>query len=264
MRKINAYWYKSETEAHSSNWGDDVNQYIIAKMVGVELDQVVNNQEGRTRLKAIGSILHRDLKDGDILWGTGSIHNADLPKDLDIEIRAVRGPLTRNLLINNGYDCPDVYGDPALLMPDFYNPDIEPTHIVGIIPHVTEVDSPIFKSMLERHPELKFIDIRLGHEEFIDELKTVKHVLSSSLHGLIAADAYNIPNAKIDIPGPGFKGDNWKYYDYFSSVGRFITMGNRLNMTTKLQDLTDAAHWNYKFNRLNLEPLRKTFPKNFI
>lgn len=261
LKEIKAYWYVSDNKEHAQNWGDCVNQYIIAKMAGVELDQVVNDSDSDQTLKAIGSILHRDLKSGDVLWGTGSIHNSDLPKDLNLNIRAVRGPLTRDLIIKNGYYCPEVYGDPALLMPDFYNPEVEKTNKVGIIPHVTEIDRPEVKSILERHPTLKLIDIRLGHEEFIDELKSVEYVLSSSLHGLIAADAYRIPNAKIDIPGPGYKGDNWKYYDYFASVGRFVTMGHRINMTTNLQDLTDAAHWNFKFGRLDLEPLRKAFPK---
>ena len=259
MAKINAYWYKSDNKDHSKNWGDDINPYIISKMAGVELDQVENNTDSGKTLKAIGSVLHTNLKDGDILWGVGSIHNAPLKKDLNLNIRAVRGPLTRDLLIKNGYDCPEVYGDPALLMPDFYNPDVEKTNIVGIIPHVTELESPVLASMLERHPQLKMIDITLGHEEFIDEIKKVEYVLSSSLHGLIVADAYKIPNAKIDIPGHQFKGNIWKYVDYFQSVGRFLHTGHMLTMTTNLQDLTDAACWNHTF-LLDLEPLRKSFP----
>lgn len=258
--KINAYWFTSEG---STNWGDDINQYIISKMSGIPLENVINNADSGKTLKAIGSIFHQQPKDGDIYWGTGSIHNGTIPRNLDIDIRAVRGPLTRSFLIKNGYDCPEIYGDPALLMPDFYNPTIEKTNLIGIIPHVSEIDSPPVKSILKRNPKLKLIDIRLGHEEFIDELKSVEFVLSSSLHGLMMADAYHIRNAKIDIVGPQHKGSAWKYIDYFSSVNRFVYLGYIVNEHTDLKNITDAVPWNSTFN-IDLEPLRNAFPYKIL
>lgn len=257
MNNINAYWFKKNDVF---NWGDDINPYIISKMSGVPIENIVNNEESGKTLKSVGSILHQGLKDGDIIWGSGSIHNGDLPNGLDIDIRAVRGPLTRSLLIKNGYDCPEVYGDPALLMPDFYNPEVKKTNLIGIIPHVSELNLEELREFLKRNPTVKLIDIRLGHEEFIRELKSVKYVFSSSLHGLIASDAYRIPNAKIDIPGPQYKGSSWKYIDYFSSVGRFSDLGQILKHNSVLQKMTDRAQWNTKF-RIDLEPLRKSFPE---
>lgn len=41
------------------------------------------------------------------------------------DIRAVRGPETRKLLINVGFDCPGIYGVPAVIMPLIYNPDVK-------------------------------------------------------------------------------------------------------------------------------------------
>lgn len=42
-----------------------------------------------------------------------------------LDIRSVRGPVTRNILMDLGYDVPSVYGDPAILLPLFYNPIVE-------------------------------------------------------------------------------------------------------------------------------------------
>ena len=44
-------------------------------------------------------------------------------------------------------------------------------------------------------------------------------ILSSSLHGLIVSDAYQIPNCWIELTGK-ISGGHFKYYDYASSVNR--------------------------------------------
>jgi len=252
---INAYWYKSHNPEHISNWGDAINPWLINKISNRE----VIKTDAKPRLLAIGSIIHLSgLRDGDIIWGPGTLYQTKVKDNLNLDIRAVRGPLTRDVLIKSGYDCPDIYGDPALLVKDYYDPDIEKTHQVGIIPHITERDNPAVLDLIKRYG-IKLIDIGLGHTEFIDSLKSVNMILSSSLHGLIMADVYGIPNTKIDIPGPQHKGSNWKYADYFASVGRPFIFGHKLYEGIDLSSLVKASHFN-KGIELDLEPLRASFP----
>src|SRR5690606_7153392 len=128
---------------------------------------------------------------------------------------AVRGPLTRNKLDNLKIPCPRVYGDPALLVPDYYRPEIEPVHEVGIVLRWSET---------ERNDKMDIPGVKkifLGSDDIegtIDDMLSCKRIVSSSLHGLILADAYGIPNAWLDSPTP--KGKEFKYWDYLISVDK--------------------------------------------
>lgn len=79
------------------------------------------------------------------LWGPGSKMNvawklSATAKAVCLDYRSFRGPYTRSLCIETGCGCPDVYGDPALLLPFFYLPKPNPKVKldVCIIPHINE------------------------------------------------------------------------------------------------------------------------------
>mgnify|MGYP001769832243 CR=1 FL=1 len=56
-------------------------------------------------------------------------------------------------------------------------------------------------------------------EAVIDKILSCRHIVSSSLHGIITANAYGIPVRWIQFDTNVF-GDNTKYYDHFASIGR--------------------------------------------
>jgi polysaccharide pyruvyl transferase WcaK-like protein len=55
-------------------------------------------------------------------------------------------------------------------------------------------------------------------ENVIEEIYSCDTVISSSLHGIIVAHAYNIPAVWVKFSNNLF-GDGIKFYDYFESVG---------------------------------------------
>jgi pyruvyltransferase len=137
------------------------------------------------------------------------------------KVYAVRGPLTRNLLLKQGIECPEIYGDPALLFPRFYNPTIEKKYKLGIIPHYVDSNSDWIKSI--KRDDVKVLDICMETHEFVDALKECENIISSSLHGVIAADAYGIPNMWMTINGSkDVYGGGFKFRDYFASVKRDV------------------------------------------
>src|SRR5690606_38430075 len=102
----------------SSNFVDGLTDIVTWQMTafhGLSLDDQVADP---ARLLAIGSILHF-AQTGDNVWGSG--WNGKIPEKeftaKDLKVHAVRGPLTAEFLRKRGIVVPDVYGDPALLLP---------------------------------------------------------------------------------------------------------------------------------------------------
>ena len=78
------------------------------------------------RVAMIGSII-QFIGAKATIYGSGFLnwHSVEVfaRKKPQLTIRAVRGPLTRNALMSMGYNVPETYGDPAMLMPHFYPPE---------------------------------------------------------------------------------------------------------------------------------------------
>lgn len=256
---MKAYYYNNYTEENpewSKNWGDIIGPTIVKHFSqSGKIEPTEDKVEGK--LVSIGSVIAA-ARSTDLIWGTGVIEdNQYLPDLKRVNIFATRGPKTRDYLLYLGHQVPEVYGDPGLLYPKIYNPEIEKTHEWGIIPHYVDLNHQAVKSLIERG--VKLIDICAGEREFVDQLKSVEKVLSSSLHGLIAADAYGIPNARINLTGRLVGGD-FKFEDYALSVNRNHYLGQQLSEDASIelinsfqlnesidwdaQKLLDAAPWN--------------------
>lgn len=169
------------------------------------------------RIALIGSVLSFVGGGKTSVWGTGLMNEecatalTDKNKKVRLDIRAVRGPLTRKALLKNGISCPDVYGDPAILMPLFYKPRHKKEgKKVVIIPHHSKLEK--YRNAYEHVLDTYTSD----WQGFIDEIACAKLVISSSLHGIILAESYGVPCVMLnDIPDSPFK-----YLDYYRSTGR--------------------------------------------
>lgn len=194
------------------NFGDELSPWLIKKITGYETLQ--NEGQGPTYI-AIGSIINR-VRDKTVVWGTGSF-GPEPPRQINVKARycAVRGPLTRARILDRGGQCPRIYGDPALLVPFFYQPQTVKKHEVGLVMRWSD------KSWLEKSvgDGVEMIDLGTSNvEHVLDKILSCKRIITSSLHGLIIADAYGIPNAWLYSDSP--KGREFKFYDYFLSVNK--------------------------------------------
>ena len=207
------WWY------YKTNFGDLLSPWLVKRLYNgdVEYCDGVNKKT----FLAIGSVIDKATPSS-IVWGSGAFGTENLPNVrnksslcLKATYTAVRGPLTRNLLRIHGIEIPQIYGDPALLVPFFYNKKIKKKYEVGIILRWSEN----YWNNLEYCDGIKKIYFGTGDiETVLDNILACKKILSSSLHGIILADAYNIPSAWIDTKSAN--GYNFKFYDYMISVNK--------------------------------------------
>lgn len=200
------------------NYGDLLSKYLVEKISGREINWVHPKRQpwykwNKTNYLAIGSIIHHASKDS-IVWGSGIIDKEQHIEKADF--RAVRGPQTRKFLLDLGYDCPEVYGDPALLLPKHYHPETEKIYKLGVIPHYH--DYKFASENYGNNPDILVIDLMtMDVKEVTRQILSCKKTISSSLHGLIVSHAYEIPSIWVEFSNKIF-GDGIKYRDYLESV----------------------------------------------
>ena len=201
------------------NYGDLLSRYIVEKISGKEVKWVHPKKQPWYKLNkknfiAVGSVLHHASKES-IVWGSGIIDREHKVEKADF--RAVRGPKTREFLLNLNYSCPPVYGDPALLLPELYNPEVEKRYKLGVIPHYH--DYKLAKRIFSGKEDVLVIDLMtLNVEEVTRQILSCERNISSSLHGLIVSQAYKIPCVWVELSDKLF-GDGIKFADYLESVG---------------------------------------------
>ena len=231
------------------NWGDDLNAHFLEPLFGKKMR--FENGEKRTGIRHyqfIGSIINPYLgKTERIVWGSGLLHRLSGTEKLgNQKILAVRGPLTRASLLSCGTECPEVYGDPALLLPQFidYTPPPYPERTgIGIISAWWEHKNPMFfKFMKNVGADARRIKTR-GYKDwkdFIREICSCKFVISSSLHGIIVAEAYNIPCLWVIFSTKKQNDDHYfKYWDFYQSIGKNVPAPLLITETTSAKELCE-------------------------
>ena len=164
-------------------------------------------------------------------------------------------------MLLKGIKCPKVFGDPVLLLPLIIPfPKINKKYKLGIIPHYIDRSSSLLNKLnkLKNNKNVIIIDILSGENpnKIIKEISSCHKIISSSLHGIILGDAYNIPSYHVEfsdrVIGKGFK-----FKDYYLSVNRNYYKIN-FNANSNLNDILNQLK-PYTI-KLNLKKLIQVFP----
>lgn len=234
------------------NWGDDLNYYLLRKLTGRPVICYHNFKLAKwfhlKNYMCIGTMMDADdvINAQTVVWGSG-VSGQERSFVHPRNILSVRGPKTKEFCDRYQVKCPEVYGDPALLLPLVYQVRMQvlrkrsATRLLrkrseqssnqsskfklGIIPHIVDQQHPVIQEIREKYAD-EILIIDLAHYErwtdVIDQICSCEKILSSSLHGIIVSDAYQVPNCWITLSGEAIIG-HFKFLDYFSSVQRNVT-----------------------------------------
>jgi hypothetical protein len=217
MRPIKLYWSRALKQGRP-NFGDALSPLICAT---VSNRAIVHASPEQCDLMAIGSILQKAprfffWKRRIHVWGSGLIEGG---RSLLASHRyhAVRGVRTASTIRSDKVS--PALGDPGLLA-DLIAPALpkQKHYRIGVIPHYRDQSDPIVNDFVKRTDCSTVIDILSEPIPFLRRLAECEVVLSSSLHGLVAADSLGIPNAWI-VLSDKVRGKNFKFHDYYSAFG---------------------------------------------
>lgn len=228
-----SYWYRDEP-----NFGDAITPFLLRSVTG--RDPIWVPRAHPRKVLSIGSVLDA-VCDGDVIWGSGLIADRSMTPPTSATFLAVRGPLTRARL---HADVPTVYGDPALLLPLYVTGAVKKQYKVGVVPHYVD-----FHAVSVADPAVKVIDVRGHWRRVVDDIRACEVILSSSLHGIVVAEAYGIPAVWIEVTGR-LKGGRFKFDDYYLGTDRETSspVSWERGIGTAVRRISQAP-------RLNLEPL---------
>jgi hypothetical protein len=229
--------YKKLYYWHGNNFGDELNRILFNKIFNMKFEFVLNPFEaeyiaigsllecyiyakGVNRIKQIINSFGIKKSKETIVFGSGFHFEPENLKFLQkMDFQMVRGKLTEMVLRKNKYITRKiVLGDLGMLSSYLYNGKKEKKYQLGIIPHLNDLDSPIFYDIYKKYkPQSILINVKDTPEKVIQDITSCRNIVSSSLHGLIVADSFNIPNLwlenKYKLPNEEHR---FKYLDYYS------------------------------------------------
>ena len=198
---INFWWSRDGT----ANFGDLLTPYILSEMY--DINPVFSKEKEHL---FIGSIA-RLAKTHSVIFGSGIIRKNEYINP-NATYLAVRGPITRQRIIESGGQCPTIYGDPAILLKKCFSKK-QNNLGVFVIPHFLHFGR---KSIID--VDHRIIDIRTPSvddmEQLIDLICNADCIVTSSLHVFILCTVFETPVTVFGIKGVSIHGDDIKFQDY--------------------------------------------------
>lgn len=156
-----------------------------------------------------------------VIAGAGKLHEKTNLRLTKAKVLAVRGPLTAR-----DFRGDIVLADPGLLADELV-PIEDKQYNLGIIPHWTD-HTLAYDPRFTRYDPL-IINVADDPLKVISQIGQCRKIVSSSLHGIVLADAFSIPR-RIEISPRALshahqEGGLFKWKDYSASLGVELEIG---------------------------------------
>ena len=218
MKPLKLFW----SRGHEPNAGDWFSPLICGRLSGRRIAYADPRQ---CELVAVGSLLGRLGKTHPLhrlgfsrslhLWGTGSLRSEDRLIG-NHRLHALRGPLTASRCDVDA--AAPKFGDPGLLAGMLLDGPVKKRYRLGIVPHFADRKRPEVLRTIAETPHARLLDLRLPVPYLLHEIARCEAVVSSGLHGLVFADALEVPNLWFHA-SDNLIGGRHKFDDYYGAFG---------------------------------------------
>lgn len=248
--KMKAFWWRGS----GNNFGDVIAPLILSKMTNLDFEH--SDMEGS--LCSIGSIALMNYPNKMHFWGSGVISKTEYNHNVARNTyHSIRGPLSRDRINAIGGQCPEIYGDPGLLIPYLFpTKPVKKKYKVSFFPHYVDYEKA--KAMVEG-TGFGLIDILQNTSEVIKCVKESEFIICSSLHALILAESLGIPCCLVKLSNK-LVGGLFKFEDYYNSTNReLIYVDNTRDSQIKMKEY-EASWAKTPKMQIDLKPMLDAFP----
>jgi pyruvyltransferase len=208
LAPIKAYWWRK-----IKNFGDGLAPFLLDHFGDADLEW---SPIADASIASIGSILeHIPPQWAGYVCGAGRLKENSPLNLTHATVLALRGPLSARGIKGNF-----ALGDPGLLADELVGPQ-EKQWDLGIVPHWKDDELVARFTKLIRPPStIRVISPRYHPLTVVAEIGACKRIVTSSLHGMIAADAFGIPR-RVEISSAllnATEGGDFKFRDYSASI----------------------------------------------
>lgn len=241
---LRLYWWRWKFP-HRLNFGDELSAPLLERITGRRVEWTALET---CDVVGAGSILQKVVRakrsDSPSVWGSGLIQPPAVGAiPISGDVRAVRGELTRAYLSPVLQDTVAL-GDPGLLASHLIDGTVRKKYTLGFVPHYKDTKSPVVREAAALGNGVRIIDVAWTPEEVAREIASCEVIVSSSMHGLIFADALGVPNSHIQL-GDRLVGGLHKFQDYDSAIGRLEHRTIEWGKSVSTVQRVDAVKANY-------------------
>jgi hypothetical protein len=126
---------------------------------------------------------------------------------------------------------------------------------LAVVPHYVDRDHPLVVALRDQYPQdVAIIDVTAAPRVVLEEIAASEAVISSSLHGLIAAQALLKPASWVSLSDKVY-GGGFKFRDHFSAIQlpcQPLEFSKPRSLSSILHDLQPAtSQWQERGDLLN-------------
>ena len=236
-----AYWWKEVP-----NFGDALAPLLLEHFADVKVEW---GTISHSQIASVGSILEHipPLWDG-LIVGSGRImensrlHIQQMRSGITAKILSLRGPLTAR-----GISGSYALGDPGILADELVGIQDKKWDL-GIIPHFSDKTlEQKFRTLVPVKHSIKVIHPSDDPLNVLRDIGSCHRIVTSSLHGMIVADAFGIPRRVEYSPTLSKDGGDFKFRDYSASIHTTFETGKMMEpVRVRVEDVKFSVYDVYR------------------